>query len=1005
MSTDDPEPAQLDVLRRSEATLRKLQRVAGIGSWEVELESGRMTWSESMFSIFGADPASFAGTYAEYRSRVHAEDAARVQAASAASRSVADGGLLDLEYRIVRPDGAVRTVHEHGEVTFDAAGKPVRAVGVVLDVTERRLTEAELTRTSRALQMLSRCNEAVIRAQDERTLLDEVCRVAVDVGGYRMASVLFAQDDTARTFRPVAHAGHEANYFAGITLSWAAERADGNGPAGRAMRSARAVMVADLAADPDCAPWAQAALERGYRSVVALPLKSADRPFGVFGLYSGEVRSIAPREVALLHELADDLAFGIAGLRVKAERQLLLETAMAISERASGSIGAAHFEKLLQALLLGLGADAGFIAGLSTEGASQMEAICAVIGGEVVPRFRYAVAATPCEDIRGHEELVIERDVCVAYPRAASLAKLQAQAYVGKNLLDADGERIGTMFILYRKPLAQRTLAVAMLRMFAARVAAEIVRQRDESRLRDQVLLLDQARDAIFVRTLDDRITYWNQGAQRLYGWMASEVLGRSVRDLKVADLPQFLEATQCLQRDGEWFGELEERTKDDRRVVVECRWSLLQGDGGAPLRVLAINTDITERKRTEKRLAESEVRAAHAQRMESIGQLTGGIAHDFNNLLTVIIGNSAELSEELRERPRLAEMAHMVATAGQRAAELTNRLLAFARRQALEPKRIEPPGVIEGMLAMLRRTLGENIEIKAITHPATWPVYIDPGQLELAILNLCINARDAMPEGGKLMIETANLTLDQEYAAADFEVTPGEYVMVAITDTGGGIPPGQLARVFDPFFTTKPSGKGTGLGLSMVYGFTKQSGGSVRIYSEVAVGTTVKLYLPRLRAEAAAARPRGPSPPQPEPRGSAIILLVEDDALVRSHAARLLEDLGYRVIAAADGPEALAIAGGDRRIDLLFTDVMMPGGMNGPQLAEAVGRLRPNIAVLYTSGYTENAVVHHRRVDAGRPLLHKPYDRRALAEKIRHALLGRDILDAAPPRPGEPTG
>ncbi len=412
----------------------------------------------------------------------------------------------------------------------------------------------------------------------------------------------------------------------------------------------------------------------------------------------------------------------------------------------------------------------------------------------------------------------------------------------------------------------------------------------------------------------------------------------------------------------------------------------------GRAVRMLGLRIDVNERKLAEARMGEIEARAAHAQRLDAIGQLTGGIAHDFNNLLTVIIGNSDDLAEELRDRPRLAAMARMVRTAGERGAELTSRLLSFARRQVLEPQRIEPPTAIQGMLALLRRTLGGNVETEALADADTWTVYVDPGQLELAILNLCINARDAMPDGGTLRIETANVVLDQEYAAADFDIVPGEYVMIAITDTGAGIAPEHLERVFDPFFTTKAVGKGTGLGLSMVYGFTKQSGGTVKIRSEVGVGTTVKLYLPRaggLRAPDES--PGGRAEPPSDLRGDEVILLVEDDALVRNHAARLLQGLGYRVLIAANGPEALDIARSDQPIDLLFADVIMPGGMTGPVLAAQVQALRSHLPVLFTSGYTDSAIASHGRLDAGAMLLHKPYDRRTLAERIRQTLATAD--------------
>jgi PAS domain S-box-containing protein len=372
------------------------------------------------------------------------------------------------------------------------------------------------------------------------------------------------------------------------------------------------------------------------------------------------------------------------------------------------------------------------------------------------------------------------------------------------------------------------------------------------------------------------------------------------------------------------------------------------------------------------------------AQRLESVGQLTGGIAHDFNNLLTVILGNAELLSEMLAEDPRLLPLAQLIGSAAQRGADLTQRLLAFARRQALDPEPTDVNQLLATMDGLLRRTLGEHIEIETLRGAGLWTALIDPAQLESAVLNLCLNARDAMAPGGRLTLETANAYLDQRYADQQTEVLPGQYVMVAVSDTGSGIAPEHLGQVFEPFFTTKAKGKGTGLGLSMVYGFVKQSGGHVKLYSELGHGTTVRMYLPRFQGQASAPA----TTPAPAAAGGAeLILLVEDDDLVRGFAHRQLADLGYRVLVASNGPEALALVRHHDDIDLLFTDVVMPGGLNGRALAAQAIAQRPGLRVLYTSGYTENAMVHQGRLDLGVQLLSKPYSRLELAQKIREAL------------------
>jgi signal transduction histidine kinase len=379
----------------------------------------------------------------------------------------------------------------------------------------------------------------------------------------------------------------------------------------------------------------------------------------------------------------------------------------------------------------------------------------------------------------------------------------------------------------------------------------------------------------------------------------------------------------------------------------------------------------------------ESQVR--QAQKMEAIGQLTGGVAHDFNNLLTVITGTVEILAEAVRDRPHLAQIVDMISAAAARGADLTQHLLAFARRQPLQPRSTDVNALVIDAARLLRPTLGEQIEIESMLAHDSAPALIDPSQLSTAIINLALNARDAMPDGGKLTLETGNVVLDENYAGMNPEVIPGNYVMIAVSDTGEGIPGGLLDKVIEPFFTTKGVGKGSGLGLSMVYGFVKQSNGHIKIYSEEGHGTTVKLYLPQA-AGVADALPAEAGISELE-RGDETILIVEDDALVREYVVTQINRLGYDTLAASNAAEALAIINGRERIDLLFTDVIMPGGMNGRQLAIEAEMRRPGLKVLFTSGYTENAIVHHGRLDAGVLLLPKPYISSDLARLIRTAL------------------
>ncbi|MDO3445559.1 response regulator [Agrobacterium sp. V1] len=388
------------------------------------------------------------------------------------------------------------------------------------------------------------------------------------------------------------------------------------------------------------------------------------------------------------------------------------------------------------------------------------------------------------------------------------------------------------------------------------------------------------------------------------------------------------------------------------------------------------------EKETVERETAQLALR--QAQKMEALGNLTGGVAHDFNNLLQVVGGNLQLLSEDIGGNARAEQRLQNALAGVARGAKLASQLLAFGRRQPLEPKVVNVRKLIQNMDDMLRRALGEEIELETVVSGGLWNTLIDPGQLENAILNLAINARDAMDGRGRLTIETANAVLDDDYARTHDDVNPGQYVLVAVTDTGSGIPPDIIEHVLEPFFSTKTEGKGSGLGLSMVYGFLKQSGGHLRIYSEVGLGTSMKLYMPRtMQVEDSLADVSV----IPTSGGTETVLVVEDDDGVRDTSVALLTDLGYRVLKAHDAQSAFAIVNSGVHVDLLFTDVVMPGPMRSTELARKVKGLFPDIAVLYTSGYTENSIVHGGRLDTGVELLSKPYTREALARKVRHVL------------------
>ncbi|MBI5543216.1 MAG: PAS domain-containing protein, partial [Deltaproteobacteria bacterium] len=426
-------------------------------------------------------------------------------------------------------------------------------------------------------------------------------------------------------------------------------------------------------------------------------------------------------------------------------------------------------------------------------------------------------------------------------------------------------------------------------------------------------------------------------------------------------------------------------RRKDGSYTFVEDNGGFLYDQGGAPFRMLGAMKDVADRRHSEAERAKLEGQLQQAMKMEAVGRLAGGVAHDFNNLLTGITGNIELALMEMTPADPLAETLREVEKAARSAASLTRQLLAFSRKQLIEPKVININDLMGNLKRMLGRILGEDIELSAVLDPELGAVKVDPGQMEQILVNLAVNARDAMPQGGCLSVRTSDTTLDEEWCAHHPSTRPGDYVKLEVSDTGQGMTDEVKAHLFEPFFTTKPKGRGTGLGLATIYGAVKQSGGTIEVYSEVGRGTTFKIYLPRVAGKAQKLEPgnRG----EELPRGNETVLVVEDEAWVRDLAARALKRLGYQVLQAANGSEAFVLASGHSGpIHLLMTDIVMPG-INGRQLAERLKPLRPDMNVLYCSGYTEDVIVHHGAVEEGLHFLAKPYTPQSLARKVREVL------------------
>ncbi|HEX7031139.1 MAG TPA: PAS domain S-box protein [Gammaproteobacteria bacterium] len=996
-------------LQRSEHLMRAAGQMAKLGAWQLDVAEQEITWSDEVAAIHELPPGS----------RINFADALRYVAPKwrdtireALDACIHEGKPYDLEFQIVTAKGRRAWARVIGQAVYDAHGKVACVRGALQDITQKKQAEAKienlaerLTATFESisdgfatvdnqwrLTFMNRQAERIVRRPREEILGKNIWEEYKEAAGtgfeheYRRAKAENRTVTFEEYFPPLklwldvtAYPSPDglAVYFRDITDRKQAEaaRRESEERTQLIVRNALdAVITIDAGSvitgwNPQAEKtfgWSRDEAVGGclYELVIPEAFRAAHRRGIARFLETGEGPLLNRHtEVTALHRDGHEFPVELSIVALKGSEGFTFSAFVRdITERKQADEALHRYAEHLAATF-----------------DKVQTGICEVdLDGRfrrVNPAFAELLGYTQ-EELKGRNfaELTHPDDLEAGRDALRALASGEIASYQAeKRYLRRDGK---TVWVALRSTMVRNSDGEAVYALTTMHDVTE--RKEHEMRLQQQAALLDQARDAIIVRDVDNRITYWNKGAERLYGWTAGEAIGRDMEELLQPSPQTFHAAVRHVLEKDEWNGEITKRRKDGSIVNIDGAWTLARDDNGRPQSILTIDTNITERLALEEQLRQS-------QRLESIGKLTGGVAHDFNNLLTVILGNAELMLDRVPAGDPLHKLAEMSRTAANRGAELTHRLLAFARRQALEPHMIDVNQLVLGMEDLLRRTLLENIDLEVIPRDNAWWAFVDPGQLEAVLLNLAINARDAMPEGGLLTIEIDNVELDDAYAADNAEVTPGRYVMIAVSDTGHGIPPENLGRVFDPFFTTKEKGKGTGLGLSMAYGFAKQSEGHIKIYSEPGQGTTVRLYLRRAnRAEEAATLGAGT---KTEPSGSEKVLIVEDDELVREHAASQLQKLGYNVIAAPDGPRALEIMKRESDIDLLFTDVIMSGGMTGRELAETAKRLRPKLKVLYTSGYTENAIVHQGRLDRGVHLLQKPYQRTELAKKLRQAL------------------
>jgi PAS domain S-box-containing protein len=831
----------------------------------------------------------------------------------------------------------------------------------------------ELRRLNRALRALSACSQALAKAGSEQELLDQVCDIIVRIGGYRMAGIAYAEVDEAKTVRPMAHAGYDSGYLSTIEVRWSDTPA-GHGPVGTAIRENRICVIADTETDPQFAPWREAALSRGYAATIALPLRAAGTPFGVLVIYSEQAGSFESSEEDLLAEIANNLAYGITSIRAQAE-----------SKRATAALrdAEAKYRQVVE----------------------QVPAISYVAEAGAHGRFLYlspqvkTILGYRPEDCLSNPTFWWDRLNPEDYPTALLEDSWEEGRpfQVEYRMRRQDGQEVWLRdeAMIVRDPVTGKRLTRGLLIDITERKRAnEALRQREE-RYR---MFVAQSSEGIFRMEYEPPVpchlpaseqmtlgrkhgvmAECNDAMAKMYGRAsAQELIGRPLTDFLVLNDPVTREFMENFIRAGYVTTDQESREvdSDGQRKIFRNTMIGMVVDGHW-VRTWGITRDVTERMHLEEQLR-------NAQQLEAIGRLAGGVAHDFNNILSIIMGHGELLLEGADEEARNG--LEQIRRAAERAASLTQQLLAFSRKQVLLPKVLDLNAAVADVQKMLARVIGEDIALIASLHPSLLPVKADPGRVEQVLMNLAVNARDAMPQGGKLVMETSNVEVDGD-RGRDLELAAGRYVMLRVTDTGHGMDAGIMAHIFEPFFTTKPRGKGTGLGLATVYGIVKQSGGSIQVESEVGRGSDFRIYLPV--AEDRTRRLPSPVTGEKVAGGTETILIVEDEPDLRELTRIFLEGYGYTVLEASSAEEALQVAEKfSEPINLLLTDVIMPG-MSGRQLAEKVLGQRPQTKIVYMTGYTDDMVVQHKVLEPGVKLLQKPFGKVALAQKVRSTLDG----------------
>ena len=913
-------------------------------------------------------------------------------------RAFSQGAVENYPLTIRHTSGRTTDVLYNASVYKNEAGEVQGVFVAARDITERKQAEEELRRANRALTVLSECNQAVIRATEEPGLLHEICRLIVEVGGYRLAWVGFAEHDEQKTVPPVAQAGYEEGYLDTLNITWA-DTERGRGPTGTAIRTGEPVIATNILTDPDYAPWRTEATQRGYASSIALPLIAEGQAFGVLNIYAAEPDALeAEEEVKLLTELASDLAFGIVVLRIRAERKRAEEALRKHAERLrtlraiDGAILAAwspeeiaqaamrHMRRLVPCL------GAGVV--LFDFEAQEAALLAADVNGEIGLGTGTRLPLEGAADVEALRQgkVLVEEDILALPQPPLAIRTLQAagvRSYVAASLI-AHGELIGALILGAESPGAFAPEHVDIAREVADQIAVAIRQARlhaaleaEEQRLE---ALVEHLPEGILLLDGERRILVSNPAAQTCLPVLTDAAVGDVLTLMADRPVAELLRSPP----EGLWH-ELEVPGPPRRvfEVVARPVAAGLKAEGW-----MLVIRDVTEEREVQQRVQQQE-------RLAAVGQLAGGIAHDFNNLLTTImLYAQVPLGKSKRDlHPDLKRAFETILDESRQAAKLVQQILDFSRRSPIRTQPVNLKPFVKEAIRILERTIPESIRLRFGAGPEEYVVNADPTRVQQVLMNLVLNARDAMPEGGDLRIDLSRVTVEPGDEPPVAEMIPGEWICLAVSDTGTGIPPDVLAHIFEPFFTTKPAGRGTGLGLAQVYGIVAQHEGHINVETEVGKGTIFRVYLPAYQSEAEES-PLEEAVLVASREAGETILLVEDQQRIREIGQRVLESLGYRVLTAANGREALeihqAMEGArpeqSRRIDLVITDVVMPE-MGGKQLMRELRKANPDLKALAITGYLMQEDLEALKEVGFLDVIHKPLDTETLAKAVRRAL------------------